>query len=401
MRAKPIFAAALKDQAERKIRIARPDKLGGLLAAIGLIAIVFMPFLSVKPNRIAAGKALWLFDLVGEPVIVCLAAFLLAAAIVGLFSRHPLLRLIISAGALITLIVGLGLVSASHAPQSSAGRVSPGSGFWLLLAVLCLLASDALVKLQLKPWQRLASVIVCIVFILSCFASGLLDNLSIMKEFATRAPQFWKEGLTHIILSFGALIVSIVIGFPLGLAAYRRAAVRAALLRILGLIQTIPSLALFGLLMLPLGYIAAHVPGAAAMGIRGIGAAPALIALVLYSLLPIVANTIVGLNSVDLAVRDAALGMGMSTRQVMVRVEIPLALPVILTGIRIVLVQTIGLVTVAALIGGGGFGTFIFQGLGQTAMDLVLLGAIPTIALAFTSAIFLDGIIDMMKERPS
>lgn len=140
------------------------------------------------------------------------------------------------------------------------------------------------------------------------------------------------------------------------------------------------------------------MPLAAALGIRGIGAAPALIALFLYSLLPVVANTIAGLSQVPAAVTDAARGMGMTGRQRIMQVEVPLALPVILAGIRIVLVQNMGLATVAALIGGGGFGTFVFQGIGQTAIDLVLLGAIPTVALSFAAAIILDAVIDLTRR---
>ena len=90
--------------------------------------------------------------------------------------------------------------------------------------------------------------------------------------------------------------------------------------------------------------------------------------------------------------------MGMTDRQLLTRIELPLAFPVILTGIRIVLVQNIGLVTIAALIGGGGFGTFVFQGMGQTAMDLVLLGAAPTVALAFAAAVLLDAAVDLTRR---
>ena len=129
-----------------------------------------------------------------------------------------------------------------------------------------------------------------------------------------------------------------------------------------------------------------------ALGIRGIGAAPAFVALFLYSLLPVVANTVIGLARCRAAANDAARGMGMTDRQRLSAVELPLAFPVILTGIRIVLVQNIGLATIAALIGGGGFGTFVFQGIGQTAMDLVLLGAVPTVALAFAAAVLLDAV---------
>jgi osmoprotectant transport system permease protein len=96
---------------------------------------------------------------------------------------------------------------------------------------------------------------------------------------------------------------------------------------------------------------------------------------------------------------DAARGLGMTSAQQLLRVELPLALAVILTGIRIVLVQNIGLATIAALIGGGGFGVFVFQGVGQTAMDLVLLGAVPTVALAFAAAIILDAVIEMTATK--
>jgi len=169
---------------------------------------------------------------------------------------------------------------------------------------------------------------------------------------------------------------------------------------VLNIVQTVPSIALFGILIAPLGYLATHVPLAAALGIRGIGAAPAFIALFLYSLLPVVANTVTGLNQVPAAVTDAARGMGLSVRQRLWQVELPLALPVMLAGIRIALVQNIGLATVAALIGGGGFGTFVFQGIGQTAIDLVLLGALPTVALSFVTAIVFDAIIDLTRRGP-
>ncbi|MGH6807320.1 MAG: ABC transporter permease, partial [Ensifer adhaerens] len=149
------------------------------------------------------------------------------------------------------------------------------------------------------------------------------------------------------------------------------------------------------ILIAPLGWLAIHVPGAAAIGIRGIGAAPAFVALFLYSLLPVVANTVVGLAGVPREANDAARGIGMTDFQRLAGIEFPLAFPVILTGIRIVLVQNIGLATIAALIGGGGFGVFVFQGVGQTAMDLVLLGAVPTVVLAFTAAIVLDALIEM------
>ena len=204
--------------------------------------------------------------------------------------------------------------------------------------------------------------------------SGIWRDLSVMKEYATRASDFWREGARHLALAFGSLAAAIVVGLPLGtwsIASGRCAAGPG----VLNLVQTIPSMAMFGLLIAPLGLLAANIPRRAP-GREGIGIAPAFIALLLYSLLPMVGQHLVGLAQVSPDAVDAARGMGLSHAKSCSAIELPLALPFILTGMRIVLVQNIGLATVAALIGGGGFGAFVFQGIGQTAMDLVLLGAI-------------------------
>jgi len=130
-----------------------------------------------------------------------------------------------------------------------------------------------------------------------------------------------------------------------------------------------------------------------------VGATPALIALVLYSLLPIVHNTYAGLRQVSPAALDAGLGMGMNRRQLSWKVEYPLALPLIGEGVRTATVQSIGNTAVAALIGAGGLGHFIFQGLGQAAPDLILLGALPVIALALTADLLMRGLIRILTPR--
>jgi osmoprotectant transport system permease protein len=153
------------------------------------------------------------------------------------------------------------------------------------------------------------------------------------------------------------------------------------------------------LMIAPLTFLSKAYPFLGELGVHGTGPSPALIALFLYALLPVVANTTIGLDSVPAAVVDAARGMGMTGRQRLFKVELPLAFPIILTGVRIVLVQNIGLATIAAWIGGGGFGVYVQNGMGATAIDLVLLGAIPTIALAFSAAIILDALVDALKGR--
>jgi osmoprotectant transport system permease protein len=171
------------------------------------------------------------------------------------------------------------------------------------------------------------------------------------------------------------------------------------LFAILNLLQTVPSIALFGLLIVPLSALATAMPALGRLGIGGIGVAPAVIALVLYALLPVVRSTVAGISGVAAALIDAARGMGMTRHQRFWRVELPLAAPVLLAGLRIVTVQAIGLAVVAALIGAGGLGSFVFEGLGQYAADLVLLGALPAIVLALAADFLLQIVASLLRRR--
>jgi osmoprotectant transport system permease protein len=151
----------------------------------------------------------------------------------------------------------------------------------------------------------------------------------------------------------------------------------------LNLVQTIPSIALFGLLMAALAWLGAVFPVLPAWGIHGIGLAPAVLALTLYSLLPLVRSVVEGLANVPVAAVESAHAMGMVGRQRLWHVELPLAAPVILSGLKVMLVQTIGLAAVAALIGAGGLGALMFEGLFSSALDLVVLAVAPLVVLAW------------------
>src|SRR6202042_88413 len=276
-------------------------------------------------------------------------------------------------------------------------------GFWLLLVALGLMATDAITRLRPRP-RPAVRVLMLALFIgvaSAALAHGSFDNLSVMREYAVNAGRFAHEARQHVWLALGSLAGAIIVALPLGILCHRVPRLRGSVLGGLNVIQTIPAIALYGILMAPLGALAAAVPLAARLGIRGIGTAPAVVALFLYSLLPVVANTVAGLKRVSPAAVEAARGMGLTSWQILTGIELSLALPTILTGIRIVLVQNIGLVTVAALLGGGGLGVFVFQGIGQTAIDLGLLGAIPTVALAFSAAVLLDALVEAMdRTRP-
>jgi osmoprotectant transport system permease protein len=264
--------------------------------------------------------------------------------------------------------------------------------------VLGLMATDAITRLRPGPGRRVLFLAVSLGIGVLALAHGTFDHLSVMREYAVNAARFAQEARRHVWLALGSLGAAVIVGLPLGILCHRLPRLRPGVLGALNVIQTIPAIALFGILMAPLGALAAAVPWVGELGIRGIGAAPAAVALFLYSLLPIVANTVAGLKRVSRAAVEAAHGMGMTSWQVLCGVELILALPVILTGVRVVLVQNIGMVTVAALIGGGGLGTFVFQGIGQTAIDLVLLGAIPIVVLAFSAAVLLDALVEVMDR---
>jgi len=372
------------------------DKLGVAIAAIMAAGWVFLPFAAFRANRIVPGDGRTVFAALPPPEAGLVAA-IVGMALVTAFYRTPALpRLAVSLAGLAVLAVTMGRAGTYLTPPGDTfARVSPGAGFWVLVFALALLAADALTRLRLRPWPRIGLLALAALAIVALLASGGWDGLSLLKEYQARADSFWREGETHVLLAFGSLAAAMLAGVPLGIVCHRHKRLRTGVLNVLNAVQTVPSIALFGLLIAPLGWLAARVPPAAAIGISGIGAAPALTALFLYSLLPVVANTVLGLTGVPPEAEEAARGMGMTDRQLLWQVELPLAFPVILTGIRIVLVQNIGLATIAALIGGGGFGVFVFQGIGQTAMDLVLLGALPTVVLAFAAAVILDAAIEM------
>ena len=373
------------------------DRLGVLIALLA-IGGALTPFAAFRANRIVPGMAVSLFATlpVWEVAIVCVV--LLGAAVIAIVRVEPRLKLLVGLAALVTLAFAIGDVASALTPEGDKiSRTSPGTGFWLLGLAFALMVSDAVARLKLRPWSRIGLLAGVVIVVGAILYFGVWDDLSVLREYANRADSFWREAATHVALVLGSLVAATVIGTPLGIVCHRVPKVRAAILNTLNGVQTIPSIALFGLLIAPLAWVAANIPGAAAVGIAGIGVAPAMLALFLYSLLPVVANTVAGLDGVAPDVIEAARGMGMTRGERLRQAELPLALPVILTGIRIVLVQNIGLATVAALIGGGGFGVFVFQGVAQTAMDLVLLGAVPTVALAFAAGTILDAMVEMVS----
>nr|WP_216674583.1 MULTISPECIES: ABC transporter permease [Enterobacter cloacae complex] len=355
-----------------------------LLLACVAIAAVALPFVNVAPNRLVSGEPRALWQIWSFTPLLLGAALASTVALAFWPGRTALwLTLLLSEALFIVLFWSAGQAATQMASvESPLARTSIGSGLWLWLALCLLVCSDAIRRLTPLPvWRWLLNAQFWVIPLLILF-SGDLNQLSLLKEYANRQEVFDNALAQHLTILFGTLIPALLLGVPLGIGCYRHPSRQGAVFTVLNVIQTIPSVALFGLLIAPLAGLVKSFPALAAAGIAGTGLTPALIALVLYALLPLVRGVVAGLSQVPPDVLESAHAMGMSARQCFWKIQLPLALPLLVRSLRVVTVQTVGMAVIAALIGAGGFGALVFQGLLSSALDLVLLGVVPTIALA-------------------
>jgi osmoprotectant transport system permease protein len=207
-----------------------------------------------------------------------------------------------------------------------------------------------------------------------------------MSFLAEHAQEIAMMTAIHAGLVAISVLIAAGVGIPSAILCRARPAAGRIVLRIVDSIQTIPSLALFGFLI-PIPFIG------------GIGARTAIVALVLYSILPIIRNTLTGLEGIDPLIREAAVALGMTSRQLLREVELPLAMPSIIGGIRLATVIGVGVATIAAAIGGGGLGTFIFRGVAMLDSRLILAGAIPAALLALLADLVFSGLERRLARR--
>jgi osmoprotectant transport system permease protein len=351
------------------------DQFALLLLSAGLMLLaLLLPWVMQRPNRLAQGVPLPL------PLFEALVGALVALWLP--FSGWLVPRLL-ALGSSLGLVFAA-LVFGQQTNTAVLGlpefaRASASSGFWVWL----LGAGIGFYTAQLSAqgiWRSLMWAWLPVV--LGLLAFGYLGSWSVMLEFRVQQARFFQELLQNVGLIVWAVLSAGVVGMPLAVWASRRPKVATVVLGVAGGIQTMPSLALLGLLIAPLAALANAVPWLRSLGVAGIGTTPALIAMTLYALLPILRNGVVALCGVDSAVMDAASGMGMTQNQRFWRVQVPLALPVWVSGFRQAVVVLVGVSSVAQLIGAGGLGFFIFGGLQNGATDLILLGAIPAALLA-------------------
>lgn len=361
---------------------------------------LFLPFFSTRINRVSPEETYYLTDsvlpfrfiLLLPPLLLGLNALMnrrkggnIPAALAGTLGLlFPLFMLSLLAD------------SAFVAELGPFGRVNPASGLYLYMA------ASAVVFLMKERLSTLDKVGLLLVLgaIVSLGLTGRFAHFGIIREainFGTRLP---REIIHHLRITFISVGISLVIGLPAALASFQFKPVRAVVIPFLNTLQTIPGIALFGLLIAPLALISRTFPLLRELGIRGIGDTPAIIALSTYALYPVIRYSITAFESADPRVIDAADGMGMSPSQLWRMVRLPLAAPGVLHGIRTALIQTLGNATLAKLIGGGGLGVLVFEGLGQASTDMVLLGMLLVIALTLVSDRILQGAIHILTPVP-
>jgi osmoprotectant transport system permease protein len=378
------------------------DRVLLTLSCLGFAGVVSGGFLNLAKNRLAGGVAYSIFQAPAFEATAAMAG-LCGLALLSFVSAHKLRSFATILAAVLILwgsLAGAGHFAALLMQESpAAARASLGAAFWTLASVAILAIADAMQRGNLcLPARVCIGAAFCAGFFLMA-AAGDFDDLSLAREFSNNRGIFVTELLRHAGLAGAATIAALMIGVPLTVLVLRKKAIAGFVFASLGILQTIPSIALFGVLIAPMTKLSEELPILRALGVNGTGPAPAIVALTLYSLLPLVRGFYTGLSEVTMEVKDAAAAIGFSARQMFVEVELPLALPALLSGLRVVTIQAIGLATVAALIGAGGLGTFIFQGIGQYALDLVLVGALPVILLALSVNFIFETLLGLARRK--
>ncbi|MBS7541048.1 ABC transporter permease subunit [Ancylobacter lacus] len=391
------------------------------IVAAAALALAALPagFVGVAPNRLVSGVPRGLWEAAGPGG--CLALAMLAAALAGLAltgaaaasdttpcRRQATLRaglIAALAAGIVVLLVALAGAAAHAAVAADSGgggrtRVSLGAAFWVWLSLALLVFAGALRRVPPLP-ARAALIAALAAALLLLAGAGAITDLSLAREFAVNRAGWVDAAGRHLLLVGGGLLVALPIGGALGGWAQVRPGRGTGAFAVLNLLQTIPSIALFALLIGPLTALANAVPALRGLGFGGIGAFPAIIALALYALLPVARGVEAALRAVPAAAVAAGRGMGMTRLQLLAGVVLPLALPTLLRMLRVVVVQLVGLAVLGALIGAGGLGGFIFRGLGQTAADLVLLGALSTILLAVAAHLLIGALIALLDPEPA
>ena len=355
------------------------------LAAAALLPVVFagLPLLHLAPNRLVTGAPIAASDALGTGLwhIAALAAGGLGLLAAGRGRMAAGLAGLACLGALALLLAGLGAGAADlTAGQPFATRARLASGAWTGVIVLACAQAFAARRARL-PGGGLMAAAAVLALIGGLWRAGRLDALSLVVEGRARSDALGGAIRDHLVLAFGALVLAA--GLTGGLALWRRG--RGAVDLTVSGLQVVPAVALLGGLVAILSALLTAAPALRSYGISALGIGPALIGVAAYLLLPLWRGLQAARRATGPDHIAAARVLGLTSGQILTTLRLPLGAPALIGGLRVATVQALGLATLGALVGAGGLGTLVFDGMAQFAPDLILLGALPIIALSLAA----------------
>jgi osmoprotectant transport system permease protein len=380
----------------------------GITYLIGILMIMSSfiggRFMIIRPNRIENGIVMTIRVALEERFFLLATLFLFLVIIILIHQKYEKPILILVASMLLfeffMYLTGSGATEQVEAIGSSA-RASLGSGFWLMFTGLVIIIWQSM-NHAISHGLKFGQVIVltsCILIVAVLYGSHHLSNISIIRELSDKSDRIMSEIIRHMQLTLSATGTGLIISLFLSYGAYKKPKLERAVSAISNFAQVVPTLSLLGLLMIPLALLAIRFPLLKSMGISGIGFFPAYVVLTLYTLLPMTSNTIAGFRSIPPSISEAARAMGMNPKQLLWRIELPMAFPAIYVGFRTALVQTVGNCILAGLVGGGGLGAILFLGLAQSAPDLVIVASLLVVMIAVVLGVFLTSLEGVIRKR--
>ncbi|MCJ2082140.1 ABC transporter permease [Methylobacterium sp. J-090] len=364
------------------------------LAALAA-ALIHWPLLTMAANRLVPGVPVTGGAALGQVLPAILALSALAA---GLLAVSPGRRAGATALALALAAAGLFAWGLGHgaalrmAGQPPAARAGLGAGAWLAAALLGAALGLAVRRCR-RPGLGLVVVGLGLVGLGAAGRAGTFDALSLAVEYAARREAVHTALVEHLVLAGGAL--GLAVPAVILLSLWRRG--QDAVGIVIGGVQVVPAVALLGGLVALTGGLLRAVPSLRDLGLSALGPVPAMVGVAAYLLLPLWRGLAAALSAPDPASLDAARAMGLTETQILARLRLPLGGQLLVGALRVATVQAIGLATLGALVGAGGLGRIVFDGMAQFAPDLILLGAVPVVALSLVAERTLSALEDRMR----
>lgn len=372
--------------------------LAGLAAAALFPAMLaWLPLLHLAPNRLVTGAPIAASAALGTGFwpIATLAAGGLGLLAAGRGERSAGLAGLACLGALALLLTGLGAGAADlTARQPFATRARLASGAWIGgIALVCALPFAA--RRARLPGGGVVAGAAVLALIGGLWSAGRIDALSLVVEARARSDALGSAIRDHLILALGALVLAA--GLTSGLALWRRG--RGAVELTVSGLQVVPAVALLGGLVAALSALLTAAPALRGYGFSALGTGPALIGIAAYLLLPLWRGLQAARRATGPDRVDAARALGLTPGQILTTIRLPLGAPALVGGLRVATVQALGLATLGALVGAGGLGTLVFDGMAQFAPDLILLGALPILALSLAAEGGLGRLEAILRRR--